>query len=358
MPTLNICGGIEKFFMNYYRQMPDNIKFDIIVHQADSDNYKKQILDRKDKLYVLPTFSIKNYKKIYKEAEEIIGDNNYDVIHCQMANAGFIYLKLAKKYKIPKRILHSHQCKYADKETHALRNIPLIWLAKKYANTYAACGHEAGKFMFGNRQFVVFNNAIDQKEYIRNNDERKSIREKHGIETDCLLLGSVGRLVPQKNHEFSIRLVKTIDNCKLMIIGDGELKNELEQAAANLNIKNKVIFVESTDKISSYYSAMDALVMPSTYEGLPFVGVEAQFAGLPCYFSDNITKELQISNNAHFLSTRGNNSITEWEEVIKKTYRKGNNLQKTSTQFDIKSQANKLKNYYEKSIKHEHEEEK
>lgn len=346
MPTLNMCGGIERFFMSYYNYMPRNIRFDIITHSSDSKKYKTMIESRGDNLFVLPGFSVKNYGRIRKRVNAIMQKTNYDVIHCQMANAGFLYLKLAKKYGIAKRILHSHQCKYADKKIHALRNIPLMWLAKKYANSYVACGRDAGEFMFGSSNYTIFNNAINPKEYSLNPKTRNVIRSELGVSKDELLLGIIGRLVPQKNIKFSIDIIREMKNGKLLIIGDGELKDEIKRTISELKLQEKITMLDPVEELGDYYGALDALVMPSLYEGLPYVGIEAQFMGLPCYFSSNITKELKISNNCYFIRAKDANDVLEWVRIIQKTCKKKNCLTAYSDNYNINKQAELLSCFY------------
>lgn len=198
MPTLDICGGVERFFMNYYSKMPNDIKFDIITHHSDSKKYREEIAKRGDNLFILPPFSIRNALKIKRIAKKIISSNKYDAVHCQMANAGYLYLRLAKKYGVKNRILHSHQCKYADKKINALRNIPLIKIANHYANIFVSCGKDAGIFMFGKKQYTVLNNALEPEIFAHDKAKRKKYREKLGVREDEILLGIIGRLVPQK----------------------------------------------------------------------------------------------------------------------------------------------------------------
>lgn len=133
---------------------------------------------------------------------------------------------------------------------------------------------------------------------------------------------------------------------KLLIIGDGELENEIKQIIGSLGLKRNTIMLRSTNNIADYYSAIDGLVMPSIYEGLPFVGIEAQFADLPCYFSNTITKELEISKNCHFLSINRREDANKWVEEIEATIRGGNHLLVNSNKYNLNEQAKKLIKLY------------
>ena len=135
IPGLNVCGGMESFFMNYFRNIDrSKIVFDFLTHDISDVSYVKEIQELGGNIYRLPPFSIGNLKLIKVEYINILKENHYRIVHCNMANAAFMYLNIAKKMNIPIRILHSHQDKAADSFSHALRNIPLIYYGKKFAN--------------------------------------------------------------------------------------------------------------------------------------------------------------------------------------------------------------------------------
>lgn len=224
LPTLNYCGGIESFFINYYKNMSTDITMDVITHENDSNEYKEFFEERGGNIYVFEKLNFKNMVRFIQNLKAFFRKHHdYDVVHCNMANAAFFYFYYAKKYEINTRILHSHQSNYADKTLHKIRNIPLIFLGKKLATNNVACSKIAGDFLFGKKEYVIFNNAVDTDKFVYNKEIRKNIRKKYEI-NDCKLIGNIGRLTKQKNHRFLIDIFKEIkqidENYKLLIIGN------------------------------------------------------------------------------------------------------------------------------------------
>lgn len=294
-PGLNLCGGIESYCMSYYRALKEKVKFDFVTHNVTDIEYKNEIESNGDKVYILPKITIKNS---YNQINNFIREHHdYDIIHCNMANAAFIYFPIAKKYGIKTRILHSHQNKYADKKLHVLRNIPLVALGKIYTTDRIACSKEAGDFLFKKKKYDIVKNAIQIENYSYNEKTRKSIRAKLGI-NDEFVIGNIGRLTNQKNQKFLIEIFSCIKKIKkkskLIIIGEGELESLLKERVKELNIENDVLFINKTNMINDFLQAFDIFVFPSLYEGVGIVNIEAQAAGLKVIASSNVPKEAKI----------------------------------------------------------------
>ena len=354
LPTLNKCGGIESFFMNYYKRLSSVFKVDFITYECDSDVIANQIESRNDNLYVFNRKNLKNFVEMQKEINNFFRKyHDYDILHCQMANATFFFSKAAKKYNINVRIMHSHQCKYADKLSHAIRNIPLIFLGKLESNYYLACGRDAGKFMFKGKKFDIINNAIDINRFKYDQQIRDKKRKELDVLDSEILLGNIGRFCPQKNQQFLCDLLFQLsqknDKYKLLLIGSGEKKDEIVTKIKELRLENKVIFIPSTSNIEEYYQAMDCFLLPSLYEGLPVVGVEAQINGLKTIFSHNITDEIKISDDAYFEKLDTN----DWVNRIINQVDFSRNLEVNSDKFDISKQVTILEEYYIKNLKNE-----
>lgn len=350
-PSMNKAGGIEKFYMNYYKKMSSSFSFDFITHENDSIEYKKIIDKKNDKLYIFPKLGLKNILTFHKKIKNFFYEHHdYDIVHCHMANAACFYFREAKKYGIKVRILHGHLTKYADIFSHSIRNFFLVKLGKIYSTHSMACGIEAGKFLFGRKNFVVMNNSIELKKFDYNKTFRKEIRDKYKIADDDIIIGHVGRLAPVKNQKFLIKLLAVLiaknKNYKLMIIGSGDLKNDLFAYAKELGVINKTIFVDSTDEVYKYYQAFDLFALPSFSEGLPVVGIEAQVSGLPCLMSDNITKEVQITDQAIYLSISNINNWVEEILKIKKLDRKSNMALLSESVYNLENEVKKLEKYY------------
>ena len=222
-------------------------------------------------------------------------------------------------------IIHSHSSNLGRdsgfiKLRRKMHNCSKLLL--KYIGTkFLACSEEAKFWMYDKKiwnNVIILKNTIECDKYAFDLKKRSKIRNELNIGNEYLI-GNIGRLVAVKNQKFLIQIFFQIqkfeNNVKLIIIGSGELKKELLNYIEELNIKNKVILIDSTDKIDEYLSAMDIFILPSLFEGLPLVGIEAQTSGLKCIFSDTITDQIKITDLCDFLSL---NESEKWEKIILK----------------------------------------
>ena len=318
LPSLNVCGGVENYLMNYYQHIDRvNYSFDFAVHAVDDDYFKSLIEKNGDKIYVLPPFTLKNFKQIKKEIKNIFTSNKYDIVHCHQANGAYFYFKTAKKCGVKCRILHSHQSKAADKFLHAVRNTPLLFLGKKYSTDYFACSALAGDYLF-KKNYSIVANAINTQKFGFSKEVRESIRKEYSIPHSSFVIGHIGRMCPQKNQSFLIdifeEVLKSKKDSRLLLVGGGEDGTSLEEKVNLLNISDKVIFTGTSTRTNEFYSAMDVFVLPSLYEGLPVVGVEAQCNGLTVITTDNVTLELKLLDSTAFLSLK--KPAGYWAEYI------------------------------------------
>lgn len=359
VPSLRLCNGVASYAMNYFRNIDkDKFQIDFITGIAEKSIYYEEIENAGSKIYCIPKMSAKNISMTRKKIKKFLKENskNYDIIHCHVLNMGAFYLYYAKKYGIKVRILHSHVTKTADSKMHEVRNKILLPVAIKNANYFCACSYEAGNKIFGNKEFKVINNAINGERFKYNDLYRKEIRKKYNISENTIVIGNIGRLCKQKNQKFLMDIYSEIklqnDNTKLMIAGNGPLENELKEYAKIKKIDDNVIFVETTYDIEKMYQAFDVFVLPSTYEGLGIVLIEAQVSGLPCVVSDVIPKEAQISSQYKIISLQ--DSISKWAKAILnsvKKERKTNLIGLEKNNFNIKKEASKVSEYYLKIYK-------
>lgn len=357
IPGINVCGGMESYAMNYLRHI-DRTRYtiDFVTHDKGEENYASEIESLGGQVFVLPKFSLANISVIKKEIHQILSENKYEIIHCHMANAGYFYFREAMKQNIKIRILHSHQSKAADKFTHAVRNYPLLWLAKLYATHFVACSRLAGDFLFGKESYTLINNAIEPASFFPSEEIRQEYRKKLEVEESTLLLGHVGRLCPQKNQKFLLEIFQYIvefhPDSKLILIGEGEDEQLLREEATNLGISGRVIFQGVEREVAPFYQAMDVFCMPSLYEGLSVVAVEAQGSGLPCLFSTDISSETNLGGNVEFLSL--DSPASEWAKRILVLY----NLDRIENPqellekagYNINSEADNLVKYYDRVL--------
>lgn len=357
IPTLELADGITSYAMNYYREFEEtNVDF-IVTASESKTKYYYELLKNGSNVYYIPSNNIKKIFCTIKNVKNFFKNNakKYDIIHCHVANTGLLYLYFAKKYNVNIRILHSHATVTADTIAHKIRNDIILPLTKKNANYFFACSNLAGKAMFKQKDFFVVNNAINIDNYRYSLENRKKIRNKLGLDKK-VVLGNIGRLCNQKNQLFLIdvfyEIQKKNNNVLLLIAGNGELKEKILDKIREYDIIEKVMLLDNIDYVNELYSAIDYFLLPSLYEGLPMVGVEAQVNGVPCLFSDSITKEIKLNDNVKFLKI---NKKEDWCKNIlefgltRTSIENNNNIER----FNIKKESKVLENKYKELIKKE-----
>ena len=348
-------GGVEAVVLNYYRHMDKSkVQFDFVVHKHPEENFVAEVKKGGGRLYEVTPYT-QNIFAFTHEIYRIIKDGNYDIVHSNMNSMSGFPLFAAWLAGAKVRILHNHT---TDAKTEGLRTIlkrVLRPFAKMFANRYWACSNLAGEWMYGKKavqsgKITIIPNAIDLEKFAFNPDKRKLLRQKLGLENK-FVLGHIGRFVYQKNHSFLIdvfaEVVKVKPEARLMLVGDGELRKTIEEKVVSLGLQDKVLFLGNRNDVADLYNAMDIFLLPSHYEGLPVVGVEAQANGLKCLFSDKVTEECLLTDNVYFIDI--NQKVKDWVAEIMKTKidydRNGiENIKKA--RFDIRESGRILKNLY------------
>lgn len=338
-------GGIESYMMNYYRHFDRNrVQIDFVVHNAGGFGYyDEEIKAMGGRIYVLPQKS-RHPLNYTRKLKEVLHGGNYKIVHTHMDAMGAWALKAAKECGVPVRIAHSHNTQHLT--TNPLK-LFVLEQARRNINRYAthriACSDAAGKWLFGNEPFLIVRNAIDIDRFKFSPELRSQIRREYGIGDDDFLIGHVGRFDTQKNHAFLIDVFaevwKQCPNCKLMFIGEGRLQATVKQSVTlppPINIggkdrilQNSVIFTGARDDVFSFYNAFDLFVLPSLFEGLGIVSIEAQVNGCPNLLSSTIPAEVNISRAVKFLPLQKR----MWIEKIIELYQQHN--KREAAQFNI-----------------------
>ena len=353
-----VCGGgVEAVIMNYYRHIDRNkIQFDFVV-----DGYEKTILDDEIESLGGKVYHVEPYKKnIFRYMSQIyhiVHDNHYDIVHSNMNTLAVFSLFPAWLAGAHQRILHNHSTAVRSEGMRSVLKMILRPFAPLFANRYAACSRLAGNWMYGKKMMesgkvTIINNAIDLDEYAFSPKIRQQYRKELHIPDDTLVIGHVGRFMYQKNHAFLIEVfrevVKKHPNTILLLIGDGELRPEIEAKVQDYHLSDKVRFLGLRKDVKKLYNCMDVFVLPSWYEGLPVVSVEAQANGLPSIFSDQVTKESLLTSSAFFLSLNG--GAVDWAAHVLRSADKRNTaalLELRDTGFDIEERARFLEKWYD-----------
>lgn len=346
-------GGIESFMMNYYRHFDrDLIQIDFIVHKDyGCGYYDNEIRSMGGRIFELPKKSKHPFIYNYK-LKRILKDGHYKIIHTHMDAMGAWVLKVAKDCGVPIRIAHSHNTQHLTTNPFKLF---FLEKARKTINRYAthrmACGTEAGQWLFGDVPFQVIHNAIDTKKFEYCKSHRNEIRQEWQITENDFLIGHVGRFDTQKNHPFLIEVMVNLVNLhpqlKLVLVGEGPQMDEIRNMVVQNRIVDKIIFVGVREDVYKFYSAFDLFVLPSLFEGLVVVGIEAQINGCQAIFSEKVPEEVNISGNAEFLPLDKNKWIKQIDEIIHEHHiREKAKFDVEETGYDIHQEAAKLQKKY------------
>lgn len=344
-------GGLETMIMNYYRHMNrEKVQFDFLEHRQVEADYDKEILDLGGKIFRisrLNPISIAYKKELSNFFDE---HPEYQIIHVHQDCMSSVILKVAKAKNVKVRIAHSHSSSQDKNIKYPLKLYYRRFIAK-YATNLMACGEKAGQWMFPNSEFQVLNNAIDTSKYIYDVQTRKEVRAEFGIQENEILVGHVGRFSFPKNHKFLINIFYELNrkcSAKLILVGDGEFREKIQQQIDTLGLNDKVILTGIRTDVARLMQGMDVFVFPSVYEGLPVSVVEAQTAGLPCVISDVIPKECILINE--LVKQVSLSSLPEiWGKYIiefAKLKRRDHSEMIKMQGYDIKESSKKLEDFY------------
>lgn len=352
--NMRLSNGVASYAMNYYRKLKNHIdQFDFLIISDVGSPYYDEILSNGNHVFFLPSYK-KELHKIRPFLSKLFDENKYDILHCHVVNSGSLILMEAQEHRIPVRILHSHATKTGDKKRKEIRNILFSKLSQKYANQYFSCSRLAGDYLFGNKPYTVINNAVDIEKYGFKEETRTKIRTTMKCKNK-IIVGTVGRMTIQKNPYFIINIIKAlqnkISNFEFWWFGDGGLEEKIKLYAAQLGVLEKIVFFGACKNVHEFYSAMDVFILPSKYEGLPLVGIEAQVSGLQSIFSDKITTEVVIGEGAVFLPIEKSD---KWaQDIIKySTFDRVRNINSLKIEsYQIEKQSQVLLEKYQAILK-------
>lgn len=354
-------GGIEHFLMNLYRAIDkDRVQFDFVYRVAYDCVFDEEIRSLGGRIFRFPdpeyhpVASRKFYRRLLTEHPKI------KVVHEHRSGCdGFFGLmREATRQGIPCCVIHSHSTrkgwlKNPVKDFTDAVNAPRL---DKFANTFIACSDLAANYLFGRcpaalEASVVMPNAIDLEAFRFSEEASKRIRDAHGIAMDSLVIGHIGRFVPEKNQMFLLDVLARLRNrnvkTDLLLLGDGPMRAEVASRAESMGLKGCVHLVGNQSDTASFYSAMNVYCMPSLFEGLPVTCVEAQAAGVPMLLSSNITKMADICGHTTFLELE--EGASAWADAVWQTFEKGKyNGQEALTKagYDMRITAKRFEQLY------------
>lgn len=368
MRILEICvdldgGGIDRYLLNYCSRIKD-IQFDFAI----VENHKVGILEAQiealgSRIYRVPRQSA-GIKANYNAIKKILTENTYDAVHVHLGYRGALALLCAKKCGIKTRIVHAHIA--YENESFRQKCIRKVFtvLTKSFATHLAACGVDAGKWVWGKRTYkngkvTIHNNAIDVGKFRFCAELRTQKRQELGLDDTTLAVGHVGRISAQKNQTRLLRIFHAIKkhnkNAKLFVVGRGETENELAQLVKQHALEDSVVFLGIRSDVNELLNAFDVFVFPSLYEGLPFTLIETQCNGLPAICADTVTPLVKVSDYVRFLSLEQDDDT--WASYALEEAAKGHDPAAfrcvIAAGYDINTEALALARYYDNCVKAE-----
>lgn len=303
-------SGITQYIINILSKIQeDELHVDILSFR--NDRLKKWTETHGTEYFELD-ISMYKHPVLYRRFLKDVFSKGYDVVHFNISTISTLTIfKYAKRCGVKKIIVHSHSS-FTDLASKLKRTVFsnlhkfLRVFANRYYDVKCACSVPAAEWMYGKKNAqgaLILNNAVDTDKFAYSAKNADEIRTKYGVKTKYLI-GHIGRFTVQKNHAFLIdvfsELCKTRNDCTLMLVGNGEFLQSIKNKVSDLNLNGSVIFVDFQEDIYKYYSAMDLLLLPSLFEGLPITLIEAQANGLSSLVSDAVTKECDLTGLVEF----------------------------------------------------------
>ena len=351
-------GGAESRVMELYRALDrDKVQFDFLVHTEREGQYSEEIRRLGGRIYSVPRFRVYNILAYRKALRDFFrAHNEFAAVQGHMTSTASIYLPIAKKAGIPVTIAHARSAGVNPGiKGFATR---VIRYPLKYRADYCfTCSAEAAKAVYGRKWIEKGNvrtipNAIDVQRFVFNQIVREQVREELGL-AQKFVIGHVGRFGFMKNHSYLIdifaELCRMRDDAALVLIGKGELEEEIREKVNVLGLADKVLFLGSRFDVERYYQAFDYFVFPSTFEGLPGSVAEAQASGLHCLVSDKVTGEVALTELVTYKSIE--EPASNWAGEIMRNARaalerKDMREAIAEKDFDVRGLAVKMEAFY------------
>lgn len=309
------CDGITNIITSYV-ELIDKHTFEIYIIGAEKSDSNIIYKLKKNECHVVEFPSRKNNTFLYFiKLVKYIKNNKIDIIHVH-GNSATMAIDLLAAFMggVKKRIAHSHNTQCTQKRVNKILH-PLFDVLYTDA---VACGDEAGKWLFNNNKFTVLKNGRNIEQYRFKENERKEIRNNLGLSDNLFAIGHVGGFVEQKNQEFIVEIIREIvkyrSDIRMFFAGDGEMKHLVQAKIEEYKLEKYVTFVGNIDWMSGFLSAMDCMVLPSKFEGVPLVAIEWQIAGIKSILSTEISDECALTESVFFLKL--DDGPSEWAKLI------------------------------------------
>lgn len=352
-------GGAEAMIMNLYRKVDrTKVQFDFLVHSQEQGAFEEEIREMGGRIFRVRPFKGYNVIQYYQECRALFKNHpEIKVVHGHLGSSAACYLKAAQEQGIF-TIAHSHSAG----DIRSLRD--LAYFICSYPTRYIAdqlfgCSTEAGIARYGEKKvksvaYRNFNNAVDTRLFHFNEENRRAVRKELNIADDELLIGTVGRVTLQKNPKRIFKLFKRLvldnKNVKSLWVGTGEMESYFRSLIQKEKLEDRIIMTGARADIPNVMHALDCMLFPSLWEGLPVSVIESQAANLPTVLADTISREVEISDLLHWHNLEEDDSVWTADCVRLATQYKGErdkysfNMQATG--YDIYTTVEWLQDFY------------
>lgn len=311
-------GGAESMCMNLYRHIDrSKVQFDFVKHESQKGHFEEEIVQLGGRIFTAPRLrftKIASYISWWKR--HLKQHPEHKIIHGHFFTISAVYFCVAKHFNRV-TIGHIHSSKPVKMGKSDYVKAFLLKFVEKYADYCFACSQNAGNWVYPHRKFKVINNAVDAEKFRANPEKRVIARNLLGINKDELVIGTVGNFSTVKNPMATIAIVekilKRVPTAKFLWVGDGYLREQIEKEIEKRHLSQNIILAGIRSDVDLMLQAMDAFILPSLFEGLPVVAIEAQAAGLKCFLSDTVTREADITGRCTYIN---NTDYVGWAEEI------------------------------------------
>lgn len=354
-------GGIENFVMNVYRNIDrSKVQFDFAFPISRKGYFDDEVNSLGGNIYFFDSEK-KSFRNFYRNLRRIINDHGpYAAVHSHLYYFSGYILFIAKLCGVKIRISHSHDTVKGRKQT-IIRKIYEKFMSKMIkanATDWLSCSDLAGRYVFGDKiPYHVLYNGIDLNRFLYRPERRIKVRKQLGISDGNKVILNVGRFAEQKNHKFIIDIFKELSNLsndyRLIMIGTGPLEEDIHEKCRKYGLLDKCFFLHNIQNTEDYYCAADIFLLPSLYEGMGIVCIEAQATGLQTILSNEITKEVAVTDLVHYLDLK--DSASKWASNIdllanEPTSRKNYRDKFIDSVFDVNRTIKDLTEIYSRGV--------
>lgn len=343
-------GGVINCVMNYFRNIDTSeVQFDFYTYGPSP--FDEEIKARGGRVFYFP--SVFAFFKCVRFLRKSFKREQYDVVHAHMTSLSFVSLLAAKQAGVKHRICHAHSTTNKEEGfVHFVKSC-LKHISTWFATDLAGCSRLSIEWLYGKKaakKAYLMRNAIDLDKFDVTDEEKRELKAHYGLE-NCRVIGHIGRFEFQKNIPFLVKafaiLCKSRDDVRLMLVGGGKEFENVKKLVYTLKIEDKVLFMTEKRNVQEYYALFDVFALPSRFEGLPLVAIEAQAMGIPCLLSDCITKEADVTGHVEYLPILSANYwANEISRVLDENISYDGRKAVAAAGYDIVEESKKLLEYY------------